>query len=113
MGKPIEITFENFKEKVILSDKLVLVDFWAPWCGPCIMMGPILGSVAEKMGDEMLVAKFNVDEATAHEIASEYGIQSIPNMKLFKNGVVVADFIGYRPEEVFEQELKEALAKNA
>lgn len=113
MKKPIEVTFENFKEKVLESDKPVLVDFWAPWCGPCIMMGPILDAIASTMGDQVTVAKFNVDEPTAYEIASEYHIQSIPNMQLFKNGQVIANFVGYRPQEVIEEELREALAKLA
>jgi thioredoxin 1 len=111
MKKPIEVTFENFKEEVLESTMPVLVDFWAPWCQPCIMMGPVLDTIADQMGDRVMVAKFNVDEETSHEIASEYGIQSIPNMKLFKNGVVVANFIGYRPQEVLIEELREALEK--
>ena len=111
MKKPIEVTFENFKQEVTESDMPVLVDFWAPWCGPCIMMGPILDAIAHEMGDQVKVAKLNVDDATAHEIATEYHIQSIPNMQLFKNGSVVANFVGYRPKEVFEQELREALEK--
>lgn len=111
MKQPIEVTFENFKEKVLESDKPVLVDFWAPWCGPCIMMGPILDAIASTMGDQVTVVKFNVDEPTAHEIASEYHIQSIPNMQLFKNGQVVANFVGYRPQEVIEEELREALER--
>lgn len=111
MKKPIEVTFENFKEEVLESDKPVLVDFWAPWCGPCIMMGPILDAIAHDMGDAVKVAKLNVDEPTAHEIAAEYHIQSIPNMQLFKNGQVVANFVGYRPKEVIEEELREALEK--
>lgn len=109
MKKPIEVTFENFKEEVLESDKPVLVDFWAPWCGPCIMMGPILDAIAYDMGDVVKVAKLNVDEPTAHEIAAEYHIQSIPNIQLFKNGQVVANFVGYRPQEVLAEELREVL----
>lgn len=111
MKKPIEVTFENFKEKVLESDKAVLVDFWAPWCGPCVMMGPVLDVIAKEMSDVLIVAKLNVDEPTSHEIAAEYHIQSIPNMQLFKHGQVVKQFVGYRPKEILEEELKEALGR--
>ncbi len=109
MKKTIEVTAENFKEKVLQSELPVLVDYRAPRCGPCIMMGPILAAIAAEMGDQVTIAKLNVDDATAHEIAAEYHIQSIPNMQLFKKGQVIGNFVGYRPKEVFEEELHDVL----
>lgn len=111
MKKPIEVISEDFKEKVLESDKAVLVDFWAPWCGPCVMMGPVLDAIAKEMADVLIIAKLNVDEPTSHEIAAQYHIQSIPNMQLFKNGQVVKQFVGYRPKEILEEELREALGR--
>ena len=74
----------------------VLVDFWAPWCGPCKMQGPILDKVAEKIGDKAVVAKVNVDESPA--LAAKFGVRSIPTLILFKNGQKVNDFIGVQQE---------------
>lgn len=112
MKKPIEVTSENFKKTVLEAEMPVLVDFWAPWCGPCVMMAPVLDAIANDMGDQIVVAKLNVDDPAAHAIASEYHISSIPNMQLFKGGRVVANFIGYRPEEVIKGELQKALLGN-
>jgi thioredoxin 1 len=92
--KVIELTTENFKEAI--ASGTVLVDFWAPWCGPCKMQGPILDKVADQIGDKAVIAKVNVDEAAP--IAAEYGVRSIPTLILFKDGEKVQDFIGVQQE---------------
>lgn len=102
--KKMEVTDNNFKQEVLDSDKIVLVDFWAPWCGPCQMMGPILEELAQKMGDEYKIVKLNVDENP--NTASQYGIMSIPSLKIFKNGQVVKEFVGVQDGGVLEEELK-------
>ncbi|HFC36231.1 MAG TPA: thioredoxin [Candidatus Moranbacteria bacterium] len=102
--KRMEVTDNNFKQEVLDSDKIVLVDFWAPWCGPCQMMGPILEELAQKMGDEYKIVKLNVDENP--NTASQYGIMSIPSLKIFKNGQVVKEFVGVQDGGVLEEELK-------
>ena len=91
---------ENFEEAVLKNDKIVLVDFFATWCGPCKMMAPVLSKVSDdpKYADKLVIAKIDVDEA--EEIAAEYGIMSIPNMKFFKNDEVVDEIVGYVPEDV-------------
>ncbi len=100
----VEVTDNNFKQEVLESDKVVLVDFWAPWCGPCQMMGPILDELSEKVGDKFKIAKLNVDENP--NTASEYGIMSIPALKIFKGGQVVKEFTGVQDGGVLEEELK-------
>lgn len=100
----MEFTDKNFKEEVLESDKAVLVDFWAPWCGPCQMMGPIINDLASELGDEFKVGKLNVDENPA--TASEYGIMSIPVIKIFKGGKVVKEFVGVQNKDTLKTELK-------
>ncbi|MBP9698059.1 MAG: thioredoxin [Candidatus Moranbacteria bacterium] len=99
----VEFTKENFDQEVLKNDTPVLVDFWAPWCGPCQVMGPVI----EELSGEVTTAKIgklNVDEHP--EIAEQYGIMSIPTMKVFKGGQVVKEFIGVQSKDT----VKEALA---
>ncbi|MBN2037259.1 MAG: thioredoxin [Chitinispirillaceae bacterium] len=92
-------TDQNFKQDVLDSDLPVLVDFWAPWCGPCRMVGPILDSISEKTQGKAKVFKLNVDENPA--IAGKYGITGIPTVIVFKNGQVDKEFVGVQPEKVY------------
>ncbi|MFA5962099.1 MAG: thioredoxin [Parcubacteria group bacterium] len=98
-------TDQNFDQEVLKSDKVVLVDFWAPWCGPCLAMGPIIEELAKELDGKIKVGKINVDENS--KTAQDFAIMSIPALKIFKGGKVVQEFIGMQAKEV----LKEALEK--
>ena len=91
----ITITLENFEAEVIQSDKPVLVDFWAPWCGPCRMLSPVVDEIAEERSD-IKVGKVNVDEQ--EDLAVRFGIMSIPTLIVFKNGEVVKKTMGVQPK---------------
>lgn len=92
MGALLEVTDASFEESVIKSDKPVLVDFWAPWCGPCKMVTPVLEELSGEYGDKLKIVKVNVDDN--HETAARYGIRSIPSLLLFKSGEVVSTKVG-------------------
>ena len=96
MSKPIEITNENFEEIVLKATDPVLIDFWAPWCGPCRMMGPIIDEIAEET-PSFIVGKVNVDDET--ELATKYNINSIPTLLLFKSGAVRNTLIGLHTKQ--------------
>lgn len=106
MSKPINATLQTFDQEVIKSDLPVLVDFWAPWCGPCLMMAPVLEDIAQNMSDKIKIVKVDTENPENQTLAWKYQIMSIPNLKLFKNGQIVKEFVGFRPKEVFVQELK-------
>ncbi len=90
------ITKENFETLVLKSEKTVLVDFWASWCGPCRMVSPVVDEIAEERTD-IVVGKINVDEQ--QELAIQYGVMSIPTLAVFKNGEVVNKAVGAQPKE--------------
>lgn len=96
----IILTKTNFEAEVLKSDKPVLVDFWAPWCGPCRMLAPVLAEVAAEKGDKIKVGKVNVDENP--ELAAQYGISGIPAVLLFKNGQVAGTSVGFKPKPELE-----------
>ncbi|MDX9913942.1 MAG: thioredoxin [Candidatus Moranbacteria bacterium] len=100
----IEFTDKNFKEEVLESEAIVLVDFWAPWCGPCQMMGPIVDELSSEMGEGFKVGKVNVDENP--NTASDYGIMSIPAIKVFKGGKIVKEFVGVQNKDTLKAELE-------
>lgn len=99
----ITITDSNFDAEVLKSDKPVLVDFWAVWCGPCQMQGPIVEDVAHDLAGKAVIGKLNVDENP--QTAQKYGVMSIPTLMIFKGGTVVKQFIGVQSKETLLTEL--------
>ena len=97
----LTINKNNFKSEVLSSDQPVLLDFWAPWCGPCRMFSPVIDEVAEENGDSIKVGKVNIDEEL--ELAREFGVTSIPTLILIKGGKVSAKSVGMRSKDGVEE----------
>ena len=103
----VKVNDANFKEEVLESDIPALVDFWAEWCGPCLMVAPVLKEIAKEYKGKLKVCKVNVDEAP--NTASKYGVMSIPTLAIFKNGKVVDRVVGALPKAELESVIKKQI----
>lgn len=101
--KEIKVSQDNFDQEVLKSDIPVLVDFWAEWCGPCKIVGPILSELSVEYEGKMKIAKLNVDDNP--DLTSRYNVMSIPTMKFFKGGEIVGELVGAAPKNMIEAEM--------
>ncbi len=104
MSKPVEFTDANFDSEVLQSDKPVLVDFWAPWCGPCRIVAPIIEEIAEEYEGKFKVGKLNTDNNM--QVSIKYGIRSIPTLGIFKDGQLVDTIIGAMPKKSISEKME-------
>ncbi len=107
MGSVNEVSEKDFETEVLQSAQPVLIDFWAPWCGPCRMITPIVEQLAGENTGSIKVAKINVDDSP--NIAASYGVNSIPTIMIFKNGEVVDRFVGVQPKSRLQDALNQAI----
>ncbi len=107
MSKPVEVNDSNFDQMVLQSKTPVLVDFWAAWCGPCRMVAPLVEELAGEYEGKVTMVKLNVDENP--QIASQYGIMSIPTLFIFKDGAPVSNIVGFRPKAELQRSLDAVL----
>ncbi len=108
MAKPADVTDVTFDTEVLKSELPVLVDFWAPWCGPCRMVAPIVEELAEEYDGKVGFVKLNTDDNPI--VAGRYGIRSIPTLLVFKGGEPVGQIVGFRPKSDMKKRLDEALS---
>lgn len=106
-GATVSATDDDFEEKVLRSEKPVLVDFWAEWCGPCRQIAPALDAIAKDHADKITVVKLNIDENP--ETAAKYGILSIPTMNVYQDGKIVKTIVGAKPRAAIERDLSDFL----
>ena len=107
-GQYLTATDQNFKSEILDSDKVALVDFWAAWCGPCKMLGPVIEELAGEYEGKAVISKLNVDENP--NTAAQYGIRSIPTMLIFKNGEVVDQMVGAMPKNMIAEKINAQIA---
>ncbi|HEY3697587.1 thioredoxin [Phenylobacterium sp.] len=107
----VQVTDQSFEKDVLQSDRPVLVDFWAEWCGPCKQIAPALEQIAEELGTQVTVAKLNIEESPT--TPSRYGVRGIPTMMLFKDGQMTAMKVGAMPKQKILEWLSEAGVKSA
>ncbi len=107
-GKYFVATDQNFESDILKSDKVALVDFWASWCGPCMMLGPVIEELAGEYEGKAVIAKLNVDENP--NTAAQFGIRSIPTMLIIKGGQVVDQMVGALPKNMIAKKIDEYLA---
>ena len=103
MAKPRDVTDSNFEQEVLKADKPVLVDFWAPWCGPCRMVAPVVEELADDYAGRVEFVKLNTDDNP--DTAVKYGIRSIPTLLVFKEGEVAGQIVGFRPKKDLAERL--------
>lgn len=101
------VSESNFSSSVMKSGKPVLVDFWAPWCGPCRMVAPVLEELDKEMGGKIKIVKVNVDDNP--RLASLFQVQSIPTLKLFKDGRAAATFVGFKPKQELKAQIERVI----
>ncbi|MBN2168892.1 MAG: thioredoxin [Actinobacteria bacterium] len=104
MAEVVDISEQNFETAIINAGKPALVDFWAPWCGPCRMMHPVLESLAESVGESAVIGRCNVDDNPS--LAGRFGVSAIPTMILFKGGNQVETMVGVTPEEELKKKIE-------